>query len=231
MSGEPDISVPARALGDPARARMVAALLGDRAMPAGALAREAGVSPSTASEHLRILLDARIVDVEQHGRNRLYRLASDDASRAVEALQGIAPITEVRSLQAHRASRQLRAGRTCYDHLAGDLGLRMTDLLVAHAIIELPRIGEAAQPLEPFPHGPLVAALNINPPAGRRPWVRGCLDWTGRRAHAAGQLGTQVLRSMESKGWLVRPSSGRTVELTDVGAEALQLLEADQTSR
>ncbi len=230
MSGEPDISVPARALGDPARARMVAALLGDRAMPAGALAREAGVSPSTASEHLRILLDARIVDVERHGRNRLYQLASDDVSRAVEALQG-----------SHRSRKSAHSEPTGHPGNSVRDAPATTTSQVTSASNDrsarrprhhrTPRIGEAAQPLEPFPHGPLVAALNIHPPAGRRPWVRGCLDWTGRRAHAAGQLGTQVLRSMESKGWLVRPSSGRTVELTDVGAEALQLLEADQTSR
>ncbi|WP_435081096.1 ArsR/SmtB family transcription factor [Clavibacter michiganensis] len=227
MSGEPDISVPARALGDPARARMVAALLGDRAMPAGDLAREAGVSASTASEHLRTLLDARLVDVEHRGRNRLYRLAGSEVSRAVEALQGIAPSTEIQSLRAHRVSRELRAGRTCYDHLAGDLGLRVTDLLVGAGVVDIVRIGEPADPLDPFPQGPVVAALGIVPPSGRRPWVRGCLDWTGRRAHVAGQLGTQVLRSMEAQGWILRPSTGRAVQLTSTGADALALLEVE----
>ncbi|MCS6556032.1 ArsR/SmtB family transcription factor [Curtobacterium flaccumfaciens] len=226
MSGEPDISVPARALGDPVRARMVAALLGDRAMPSGDLAREAGVSASTASEHLRTLLDARLVHVEQRGRNRLYRLASSEVSRAVEALQGMAPLAEIQSLRAHRISRELRAGRTCYDHLAGDLGLRMTDLLVGAGVVGAPRIGEPAEPLEPFPQGPVVAALGIVPPSGRRPWVRGCLDWTGRRAHVAGQLGTQVLRTMDAQGWILRPSTGRAVRLTASGERALALLES-----
>lgn len=227
MSGEPDISVPARALGDPARARMVAALLGDRAMPAGDLAREAGVSASTASEHLRTLLGACLVHVEQRGRNRLYRLASSEVSRAVEALQGIAPTVEVQSLRAHRVSRELRAGRTCYDHLAGDLGLRMTDLLVGAGVVGALRIGEPAGPLDPFPQGPVVAALGIVPPSGRRPWVRGCLDWTGRRAHVAGQLGTQVLRSMDAQGWIQRPSTGRAVQLTSRGADTIAFLEAE----
>lgn len=224
--GEPDVSVPARALGEPARARMVVALLGDRSMPAGDLAREAGVTPSTASEHLRVLLEAELVRVSPHGRRRLYRLASADVSRAVEALQAIAPRVEVASLRAHRASRELQAGRTCYDHLAGDLGLRVSDLLLTAGVLTVLRVGDSVDPPDPFPTGDVMDALGVVPPSGRRPWARGCLDWTGRRSHVAGQVGTHVLRSMEARNWILRRPDSRAVQLTPAGADALARLES-----
>lgn len=226
MNGEPDIAVPARALGDSARARMVTALLGDRAIPAGDLAREAGVSASTASEHLRVLLDAGIVVVDHRGRNRFFRLANSDVSHAIEVLQAIAPRTEVHSLRQHKVSVELRAARTCYDHLAGGLGLRVADLLIRDRIVTELQIGIPSRPPEPFPQGQIVAAFNIQPPCGTRPWARGCLDWTGRRAHAAGQVGAQVLVTLESQGWITRRPNSRAVLLSELGAGHLQDLES-----
>jgi len=226
MRGEPDISAPARALGDPARGRMVSALLGDRAIPASELARIAGVSASTASEHLRVLLDAGIVTVDSRGRNRFYRLADGNVSLAVEALQAIAPLTEISSLRQHRVAGELRQARACYDHLAGDLGLRITDLLCDAGIISGVQVGAASHAPDPFPSGPIVEALGIHPSAGPRPWMRGCLDWTGRRAHVAGQLGAQILEALESKEWIVRRPDTRAVGLTARGAEHLVGLES-----
>jgi DNA-binding transcriptional ArsR family regulator len=225
MNGEPDIAVPARALGDPARGRIVIALLGGRSIPAGDLARAAGVSASTASEHLRVLLAAGIVAADHRGRNRFFRLASSDVSLAIEALQAIAPPSEMRSLRQHHVSLELRSGRSCYDHLAGDLGLRVTDLLLRSATLTELQIGENSTPPEPFPDGPVAVAFDIRPPQGRRPWARGCLDWTGRRAHAAGQLGAQVLRAMDAQGWVARRPDSRAVRLTELGAARLAELE------
>ena len=226
MNGEPDIAIPARALGDPARGRIVSALLGDRAMPAGDLARVAGVSASTASEHLRVLLDAGIVVVEQSGRHRYFRLANRDVSAAIEALQAIAPRVEIRSLSQHNVSEELRSARTCYDHLAGDLGLRIADLLIGAGVVTELRIGESSSPPEPFPDGPITAAFCIQPPQGSRPWARGCLDWTGRRAHAAGQIGAQILVAIESQGWITRRNNSRAIRLTDLGSVRLSDLES-----
>jgi DNA-binding transcriptional ArsR family regulator len=226
MNGEPDISITARALGDPARGRIVTALLGDRAIPAGELAREAGVSASTASEHLRILLEAGIVVVDHRGRNRLFRLANSDVSHAIEALQTISRRTEVLSLRQHRVSEELRAARTCYDHLAGDLGLRVADLLISTRVVTELQVGEPSRPPEPFPRGPVVAAFDLQPPRGNRPWARGCLDWTGRRAHAAGEVGAQILGAMKSQGWITQRLDSRAVLLTDLGAGRLRELEA-----
>ncbi|PWJ47610.1 DNA-binding transcriptional regulator, ArsR family [Quadrisphaera granulorum] len=221
MSPEPDIAVPARALGEPARARIAAALLSGRQVPAGQLAQTAGVAVSTASEHLAVLLAAGIVQVEHQGRQRLYRLASDDVARAVEALQVIAPSAPVRSLRQARVSVELRAARTCYDHLAGDLGLHLTDVLVEAHVIPPLHVGMRVDAPEPFPAGPLVELLGVHPGTGPRPWARGCLDWTGRRAHVAGQVGAQVLEALVSNGWVLRRSDTRAVRVTDTGQARL----------
>ncbi|MBF4635764.1 winged helix-turn-helix transcriptional regulator [Agreia pratensis] len=225
MSGEPDIAVPARALGDPARGRIVTALLGGRSIPAGDLARAAGVSASTASEHLRVLLAAGLVAVDHRGRHRFFRLASSEVAGAIEALQEIAPRTEIRSLRQHHVSEELRSARTCYDHLAGDLGLRMADLLVSSGVVSELKIGESSSAPEPFPAGQLVHALRIRPTQGRRPWARGCLDWTGRRAHVAGQVGAQIFSAMDAQGWVARRADSRAVRLTGRGAALLSELE------
>lgn len=226
MSGEPDIAVPARALGDPARSRIAQVLLGNRAIPAGELARIAGLSASTTSEHLRVLTDAGIVTVDQHGRNRYYRLTNSNVSHAIEALQAIAPRLEIRSLRQHLVSEQLREGRTCYDHLAGDLGLRLTDLLVREGIIAELEVGRVSHPPEPLPTGPVVTMLGIGPPQGRRPWARGCLDWTGRRPHVAGQVGAQIITALHAKEWITSRTTSRAVQLTDAGESGLRELEA-----
>src|SRR3954447_7579647 len=117
--GEPDIAVPAGLLGDRGRARIVTALADGRALPASALASEAGVAASTASEHLAKLLDAGLLAVEQHGRHRYYRVADARVLRVVEALSELSPASPVRSLREGTRAQQLRAARLCYDHLAG----------------------------------------------------------------------------------------------------------------
>lgn len=226
MMGDADLSVPARALGDPARARMVTALLGGRSVPASELAREAGVAASTASEHLRVLLDAGLVTVDQRGRNRFFRLASVEAARAVEALQAISPAAPVRSLRSHRISEELRAGRTCYDHLAGELGLRVTDLLVANGIIPMLEPGGVVMSPATVPGGDMAELLGVRMPQGSRPWARGCLDWSGRRPHVAGQVGADALLALERRGWVERRKGSRAARLTEAGLGGFERLEA-----
>ncbi|WP_191905619.1 ArsR/SmtB family transcription factor [Microbacterium caowuchunii] len=225
MDGEPDIAIPARALGDTARGLIATALLGNRQIPAGELARTVGVSPSTASEHLRALREAGLVEVEHRGRNRFYRLANQDVARAIEALQAIAPTSRVRSLRQSTISMDLRVGRTCYDHLAGEIGLRITDLLVVAAVVPALTVGAVAEAPHPFPRGATVERLGLRAPEGRRPWARGCLDWSGRRPHVGGQLGAQVLESLEADEWVVRRRTSRAVRLTPRGESALESLE------
>jgi DNA-binding transcriptional ArsR family regulator len=224
MSGEPDIATPARALGDNARGLMASALLGHRQISAGELARIAGVTASTASEHLQVLLSAGVVSVEHHGRGRFYRLANDDVARAVEALQVVAPRREIRSLTQATISTELCAGRTCYDHLAGDLGLRVADLLVVAELATGLNVGSILCAPQPFPDNVIIRTLGLLPPFGRRPWILGCLDWSGRRAHVAGQVGAQILSTMDETRWITRHHSTRAVVLTPRGADGLKSL-------
>jgi DNA-binding transcriptional ArsR family regulator len=226
MSGEPEIAIPARAIGDPARARMLSALLGERALSSGELARVARLSPSSSSEHLRVLAEAGLVLVDTQGRHRFYRLANSDVARAIESLQAIAPLAQINSLRGHRASREMREARTCYDHLAGDLGLRLTDLLHQGGIIDQLEVGSIGLRPKPFPDNHIVRALGLHESDGsRRPWTRGCLDWTGRRPHAAGQVGAQVLSTFRSHGWITPRPDSRAVQLTTIGERRLQELE------
>jgi DNA-binding transcriptional ArsR family regulator len=131
VDGDADLAAVAAAIGDPARARMLAALLGGRALPATDLARAAGVAPSTASAHLARLTAAGLVAVEPAGRHRYHRLAGADVAHAVEALAAIARPQPVRSLRAARRTEAERAARSCYDHLAGALAIAVADRLCA----------------------------------------------------------------------------------------------------
>jgi DNA-binding transcriptional ArsR family regulator len=123
MSGEPDIAQVAKLLAGPSRADICLALLDGRFRTAGELARAAQVAASTASEHLGRLRKGGFVEVASQGRHRYYRLAGAEVAAALEALGVLARATPVRSLRQAKASRRLRAGRTCYDHLAGRLGV------------------------------------------------------------------------------------------------------------
>ncbi len=130
MSGDADIARISALIGEPSRARVLMALADGRALPAGVLADEAGVSASTISEHLRMLLDAHLVDVERQGRTRRYRLAGPPVAEALEAIARIAPPEPVRSLRQGTHAHALRRARTCYNHLAGRLGVALMAALV-----------------------------------------------------------------------------------------------------
>ncbi|WP_088319676.1 helix-turn-helix transcriptional regulator [Kineosporia sp. R_H_3] len=228
--GPADLSVPARAMAEPARARMLDALVDGRAWTASELARAAGVAASTASGHLKVLTDHGLVTVTASGRHRYFALAGPDVARAVEALQAIAPRLTVRSLRQQRVSADLRAGRTCYDHLAGDLGLRVTDLLVDAGCLAAPETGRDVPLADPLPAHPVVerfavAAVATAPAGGRRPVARGCLDWTGRRPHLAGRLGAHLLTVFRDRGWVEPRPGSRALRLTATGAEVLAALE------
>ena len=184
----------------------MSALLANRSIPAGELARIAGLSASTTSEHLRVLTDAGIVLAMTEG-SRFYRLTNSDVSHAIEALQAIAPRTEIRSLHQHRISEELHQTRTCYDHLA----LRLGDLLVRQKIIGELQVGRVIRSPKPFPSGPVPTTLGIGPPRGRRPWARGCLRldrtappyrWSSRHPntqHSAGQRMDHVAVGKQSR--------------------------------
>ena len=131
LAGEADIAAVGALVADPSRSRMLLALGDGRALPAGRLASEAGVSAATASSHLAKLSDAGLLVVEAYGRHRYYRLAGPEVADLIEALQRLAPVAPVRSLRQGTRARALRDARTCYDHLAGRLAVEIMASLIA----------------------------------------------------------------------------------------------------
>lgn len=210
-----------RALAEPRRLRILQELLGGVPLPAGALAARIGVAPSTVSGHLARLEEAEIVRVERHGRARLASLADETVAEAVEALLRMSAEPEVTSWTASDRRLAMRRARSCYDHLAGDLGIAVTDHLVDRGLIDAD-VGSVRAPLE---HISDALGLPLTVSDSARPLVRGCADWTARRPHLAGRLGTAVLTAMLADGWLVRRSEDRALRITSHGAERLESLD------
>ncbi|WP_249012264.1 helix-turn-helix transcriptional regulator [Conexibacter sp. DBS9H8] len=232
MRADADVSVPAALIGEPARAAMLVALLDGRSLPAGELARAAGVSPATASEHLSRLTVGGLTTVSRSGRHRYYTLSGREVARALEALQVLAPVRAVRSLRDARAGSALAFARSCYDHLAGELAIKLTDVLTREGAFAPLVTGEKGTLLNAA--HPLLADLGLNVPVhnpSRRPMIRGCLDWTERQPHLAGHLGAAVLTALTSRGWLQPTPTSRAMCLTPEGRHGLaHLLDIDTTA-
>jgi DNA-binding transcriptional ArsR family regulator len=215
-----DLAAVAALIADPSRAAMLDALTGGEPMTAGALARLAGVAPSTATEHLARLERGGLVVSERHGRARHVRLAGPHIARALEALAAIAPLKRPAGLRAWQHGEALRTARSCYDHLAGVAGVALADALVERGVVEsadrafaITVAGERT--LAGF--GLDVAAIH----AARRATARACLDWSERRPHVAGALGAALLEELLRRRWLRRRPDGRALTLTPAGAEGL----------
>jgi DNA-binding transcriptional ArsR family regulator len=209
-------------LADPTRAGICLALLDGQAWTAGELATATGVARSTASEHLDQLVAGGLLAEERQGRHRYLRLASPAAAQLVESLAVQAgPGAAPRSLRQVTASEALARGRTCYDHLAGRLGVAVLDAMADRDLVETRRGLAVTEPGERWLHD-----LGVDVPAlreGKRPVVRACLDWTERRPHLAGAVGAGLCRQLLANGWVER-GTGRSVRVTDAGHRALHRL-------
>ncbi len=233
VRGDADIATVAALMGEPARAAVLVALADGRALAASTLAAEAGVAPSTLSGHLARLVEGALVSVEPSGRNRYYRLAGPQVADAVEALARLAPTRPVRSLRAGTHAQAIRRARTCYDHLAGRLGVAVMDALVADSVLR-PEPEPQAGP-DPVlgagrarrylltDHGrERLGCLGVDlDGSGKRPLVRYCLDWSEQRPHLGGALGARLLERFVDLGWLVR-AERRVVRVTDAGQASLR---------
>ncbi len=215
-----DIAAVASLFADRTRAAALALLVSGRAHTAGELARAAGVPASTMAGHLSRLLGAGAVEVESQGRHRYYRLVDPRLATVFEALADAAPVDRPRSLTGWRRSAELRHARTCYDHLAGEVAVALTGVLVAR--------GELVRERDRFELAPAGAdrlvALGVDVAACRRQrrrFAHPCLDWSERTHHLGGALGAGLLGAVTAAGW-VRPRTGsRAVGITDAGAAAL----------
>jgi DNA-binding transcriptional ArsR family regulator len=217
-----DFAAVASLLGHPARSAMVDALMGGEALTAGELARAAGVGAPTASEHLGRLVDGGLVTVVAQGRHRYHRIATPEVAGALEALAAICPPTPVRSLRASSRRDRLRHARTCYDHLAGVVGVALADALRARRWTRVADGGDGGVDLTPAGEAGLVAAgVDVaGARAARRAFARPCLDWTERRPHLAGALGAAIATAALDAGW-IRRVDGRAVAVTDAGRDVL----------
>ena len=241
MDGDADIAGAAALLAEPARAKVLMALADGRALPASLLATEAGVSPQTISSHLHRLLDGGLLEVERSGRHRYYKLAGPEVAEAVEAVARIAKPLPISSLRQSTKAAALREARTCYDHLAGRLGVALLEGLVRRDALERTDGGEGAErrPEDPLAQqlsdGPYVlgpAAVDVFDDLGvdlsaqdsRRQLLRFCVDWSEQRHHLAGRLGEAVTTSFFRRGWVERRPFPRAVALTPAGHQQLNKL-------
>ena len=235
MRSEPKIAVVAALIGNPARAAMLTALMDGRALPANELASAAGLSAAGASGHLAQLLAAGLLTVIPEGRHRYYRLASEQVAAALEGLAILGGTQPERALRAKRQpANPLRFARTCYDHLAGELGVSIASALHDRMVLapgEGKRFSVTTDGAQWFAEKLGIEIDALRPARHGIAW--GCLDWTERRYHLAGPLGASLLRRCFDLGLLRRRKESRAVNLTLTGAKfmALELNWSDRSGR
>ncbi|MGK7863725.1 ArsR/SmtB family transcription factor [Falsiroseomonas sp. E2-1-a4] len=222
MSSNAAMAEAASLVGDPARASMLNALMDGRALTATELAGVAGITAQTASGHLAKLSAAGLLAVERQGRHRYHRLATPAVARMLEAIMLVAgslpPPAQPRRIGP--ADAAMRNARTCYDHLAGRLGVAIAEAMAARGQVELAPDGGAVTAagvafLEGF-------GIASQAEGSRRAFCRPCLDWSERRHHLAGGLGAALCTRCFELGWVKRVPQSRTVLVTRAGEAGLR---------
>jgi DNA-binding transcriptional ArsR family regulator len=239
--GDADVARVAAMFADPSRARVFLALADGRALPASVLASEAGISAQATSAHLSKLLAENLLSVERSGRHRYYKLARPEVATALESLAALAPVRPVTSLRQGTRAQRLRRARMCYDHLAGRLGVAVTEGLVRRGVLLITdgRSDTARRPDDalsapvacaPYQLGPDaeptlrslgLSLVDVQESSSPRPLLRFCVDWTEQRHHLSGALGAAVAVACLNAGCVTRRPGARDVTLTDEGAAAL----------
>ena len=216
MSSTPSIAEIAALVGNPARANVLTALLDGRALTATELAYAARVSPQTTSGYLSRLTQARLLVLEKQGRHSYYRLASPLIGRMLEGIMAVAADGPPRHGPRWKGEEALRTARTCYDHLAGKLGVALADALVARRQIVLAEDGGQVTARGVRFLGELgidLAAIERR----RRAFCRPCLDWSERRPHLAGAVGAALATRCFELGWIARQQESRAVAIPPAG--------------
>lgn len=216
---EPRFARIAAVIGDPTRARMLSALMGGQYLAAGELAAAAGVTAQTASTHIARLLDGELVVMRTQGRHRYFRLADADIAHVLEALSLVAERGAGPAKWEQGPYKPLKAARTCYSHLAGELGVALFDGLLARGTIA-PCDGHFVL-TEPGRAELQALGLELPGTTRARRFAYPCLDWSERRDHLAGALAVLLLEHAIAKFWLRRVNGSRALNLTPAGAQAL----------
>jgi DNA-binding transcriptional ArsR family regulator len=215
MNEGPDLSTLARTIGEPSRVRILALLMGGRALTAKELAYGVGIDPATGTAHLKRLQAEGLITMAAQGRHRYFRIASVQVARMVESLMvlgggGEAPRDE-----------PIRRARFCYDHLAGELGTRLADALVDRGLVS--RADATFVPTEAGERWLASVGIDVAALRGaRRSFARACLDWSERRDHLAGALGAALAARMLELAWIERERRSRVVTVTELGRRALR---------
>ncbi|MCC3371567.1 helix-turn-helix transcriptional regulator [Cohnella sp. REN36] len=221
MSVNPHVATIAALIAEPSRAAMLTILLDGRSHTAGELASMARIKPQTASFHLTKMVDAALVAVHRQGRHRYYGIRNPEVAGVMESLLTMAKPAEIRSLRQSDEDRAIRHARTCYDHLAGRVGVLVTNALLERHILADREdrfvLGEAGE--RHF------AELGIDLAAvrrQRRSFLHKCLDWSERYPHLGGALGHALLERFVASGWIERQGGTRAVRVTEKGIRCLR---------
>ncbi|MBG9452919.1 ArsR family transcriptional regulator [Lysinibacillus sphaericus] len=216
MGINPNMAEIGSLLGETSRATMLASMMDGRFHTASELAYMAAIKPQTASFHLAKLVEGKLVRVEKQGRHRYFQLAGEEIAQLLESFLAISPPPEVRSLKQSSQMKLLQDARTCYDHLAGKLGVQLTESLLNTGFLKLEEkqfliTDEGTQFFTDF-------GLDLDDlKRKRRSFSHACLDWSERRYHLAGALGKGMLTRFLSLGWVTRVPSIRAIKVTEKG--------------
>jgi DNA-binding transcriptional ArsR family regulator len=207
-------------LADPGRSAMLLALLEGRALPAGELARAAAISAQSASAHLAKLSKGGLITMQRDGRCRYYKLAGPRVANALEALGAISTVHPTAKYIRSRADESMLLARRCYDHLAGRVGVALTETMQKQRII----VAEGERDYRVTARGAdWLAELGIKMESlqrGKRNFARQCLDWTERRPHVSGALGAALMQHFLAEGWLARRRESRALRVTQRGQKS-----------
>ncbi|WP_163836324.1 ArsR/SmtB family transcription factor [Spartinivicinus ruber] len=216
---EPDISFVASLIGDTARAKMLTALMGGKALTATELAIEADITAQTASSHLAKLVNGELVVVRKQGRHKYFQLKDAEVAGLIEKLLNISSITTHQKVVTGPSDPALRKARVCYDHLAGELGVVLYDTLISqgHIVDNSTELVVSTQG-KVFFKGLGIDFNKLN--KTKRPICKACLDWSERRSHLSGSLGQWILTDIFSKGWATKQLDSRAIRFTRNGSNS-----------
>jgi DNA-binding transcriptional ArsR family regulator len=219
MTAPVSLAEVAALVGDPARANILCALLDGRALTASELAYAANVSPQTTSGHLAKLTQAHLLDAMKQGRHRYYRIATPLVAQMLEGIMAVAVHAPPRHRPASKVDEAMRTARTCYDHIAGRLGVGLADTLCGRGHVVL---GQDGGEITPQGHEFFdrfgVTLVNDR----RRMFCRACVDWTERRPHLAGAVGAALATRCFDLAWIERMRHSRALAITPAGRTGLR---------
>ncbi|WP_068504142.1 ArsR/SmtB family transcription factor [Paenibacillus kribbensis] len=216
MSTKSNVAMIASLVSEPSRAAILTVLLDGRFHTASELAHMAGIKPQTASFHLSKMTEAQVVTVEKQGRHRYFGIQNPEVARVMESLLSIAPPVQIKSFKQASENEAIRLARTCYDHLAGHLGVQIMD-----SLIEKGMLSEGQDALHVTEKGEAFFAdfqINLTQiKQRRRSFSHKCLDWSERRHHLAGALGSALLDRLLTLHWIERLPTNRAIRITADG--------------